>query len=153
MFRLIPRITPVFLLVVAGTLAPVAAAEERQLVGSGEGSVSGGLYGRGEVTHLGRSTLSLDGYTDFLASGAIFFFGGSLESASHDFLHFAFDEEAYYFDTATGVVSATVTFTGGTGRFQDVTGSADVLIVFDPSHLSYGSYTPFLFVVDGSIDY
>ena len=118
---------------------------------SGEGYVgSTGLSGRGEATHLGRSSLNVDVYTDFLSSGLFLSSGGRLESASGDSLDFIFDEEAYDFDPATGVVNAMVTFSGGSGRFQHVSGSADVLIVFDMS------FYPALFfhvVVDGSIDY
>ncbi len=147
MFCFIPRIAAVFLVVVAGALG-LAAAEERPLVASGEGSASnGGFQGVGQATHLGRSSLTGDLYTDFLAFGVFFANGGSLESANHDFLRFVFDEDAYDFNPATGVVSTTVTFTGGTGRFQNATGSADVMFDFDQYFYN------FEFLIDGSIDY
>ena len=138
-------------LVVASTVAS-AAAEERQLSASGEGYVDsvGSLFGRGEATHLGRSSLSVGGFTDFLSSGYFSPFAGSLESANRDFLDFVFDQEAYSFDPATGVVRTTVTFTGGTGRtgrFENVTGSAELTFVFD------SNYQRFAFLLDGSIDY
>ena len=149
MFCFIPRCAAVLLLVVAGALAP-AAAQERPLNASGEGFVDsvGSLFGRGEATHLGRSSLSVSSYDrDLLSSGYFFAFGGYLRSASGDFLDFAFDEVYYLFDPATGIVSATVTFTGGTGRFQDVTGSADVTFDLDSNLHNFG------FLIDGSIDY
>ena len=147
MFRFIPRIAAVLLVVVAATLAP-AAAEERQLTGSGAGFVLGGsLQGGGQATHLGRSALYVPLYTDFLGSGLFLPFGGSLEAANGDALYFVFDEEAYYFDPAIGVVSTTVTFTGGTGRFKDVTGSAVVMVDFTPD------FYHFEFLIDGTIDY
>ena len=146
MFRFVPRFAAVLILVVASTFAP-AAAQERPLTASGVGFVSGGLQGRGEATHLGFSSLNVDLCTDFLGSGLFLPFGGSLEAANGDALYFVFDEEAYYFDPAIGVVSTTVTFTGGTGRFKDVTGSAVVMVDFTPD------FYHFEFLIDGTIDY
>jgi hypothetical protein len=149
MFCVVTRITAVLLLIAAAAFAPAAAAEERSLNTSGEGFVDNGgiFFGQGEATHLGRSYLTVGGFMDYLSSGSFVPFGGSLESANRNFLDFAFDEEFYSFDPATGVIYTTVTFTGGTGRFEDVTGSADVMIIFDPNFHS------FLFLIDGSIDY
>ena len=156
MKRFVPRIAAVLFLVVAGTLAP-ASAEDRPFKASGQGLVAHNSYqdiliGRGEATHLGRTFLRVDLDSGFLDSG-IFIpsVAGSLTSASGELLYFHFDKEFYIFDTATGVVSATLTFTGAfsTGRFQDATGSADVMFVFDPN----SGYQSFRFLIDGSIDY
>jgi hypothetical protein len=148
MLRFVPRIAAVLLLVVAGTVSP-AAGGEQPFHASGEGYVVyNTLYGGGEATHLGRSSLYLTG-TDFLQYGFFFPSGAQIRSASGDRLCFDFDANTYSFDPATELrgVSATVTFIGGTGRFQDAIGSADVVFVFD-------SLTQqFLFLIDGSIDY
>jgi hypothetical protein len=140
------RIAAVLFLVVAGTLAP-AAAKERPFHASGEGDVAGALYARCEATHLGRCSLYVDVTTYFLENGLFLSYGGRLTSASGDELYFVFDPEYYFFDPANGVVSATVTFAGGTGRFHDATGSADVMFDFEPYFYS------FRFLIDGSIDY
>ena len=105
------------------------------------------MLGRGEATHLGRSRLSVDQYPDFLGNGVFLPFGGSLKSADGDSLDFVFDQEYYFFDPATRVVITTVTFTGGTGRFEAATGSADVMFVFD------ANFQHFVFLIDGSINY
>lgn len=151
----------ILLVMALATLSLLAAgtpahAGERPFKASGAGFVrSSGLNGWGEATHIGRSALRVDAYTDVLTSGYFVPFGGSLESLAHrpgqggDFLNFVFDEEFYYFDPATGVVNATVTFTGGTGRFQHATGSAD--IVFDFDTVNYSPH--FDYLIDGSIDY
>jgi len=149
MLRFVPRIAAVLLLVVAGTLAP-AAAEDRAFKASGEGFVNNSeMLGSGQATHLGPTFLELSfGYD--LSSGRFRPDGASLTSANGDVLTFDFDAvDDYRFDMETGVVSRTVTFTGGTGRFQDATGSADVMIVFDPGT----AYQTFTFLIDGSIDY
>lgn len=151
MFCFIPRIAAVILLVVAGTLAP-AAAEDRPFSASGAGNVDvdyydfyGQMYALGvEVMHLGRSNLFVDlEVQDVLVKP----YSGGITSANGDFLRFQFDPGLDYFEPA-GIVSATVTFTGGTGRFQDATGSADVMFVFDPD-----LPRRFLFLIDGTIDY
>lgn len=148
MKRFVPRIAAVLFLVVAGTVAP-AAAGDRPFNASSAGGVSyGGLFAyEFEAMHLGQSSLvvgfdqnSLEYYGFFDPSWGI------MTSSSGDELRFDFDAEYYFVDPA-GVVSATVTFTGGTGRFEDATGSADMTIDFDPYLASFS------FLIDGSIDY
>lgn len=148
MFRFVPRIAAVLLLVVAGSLAP-AAAEERPFSASGEGFViRDNFYGEGQATHLGHSSLSMYGlFEGLLNDGTFYPFYGSLNSASGDVLNIGFDGEFHEFDPVTGVVIVTLTFTGGTGRLQDATGCADVMIYFDPY------FSKFSFLMDGSIDY
>ena len=151
MFRFLPRIAAVLLLVVAGNLAP-AAAGERPFKASGEGFVYGALYApRCQATHLGRSSLYVGLGLDPRDS---FFFvpsGAYLTAANGDRLNFDFDADGYLVDGATGIVSATVTFTGGTGRFKGATGSAHVMI--DLYEYVFSSSYDFSFVIDGSIDY
>jgi len=136
-------------LLAAGT---PAHAGERPFNSTGAGNVSNdmsSLFAGGiEATHLGHGYLSVDVDPYQLDSG--FFIpdgGGILKSANGDVLYFDFDAERYTFDPVIGALSATVTFTGGTGRFPAATGSADVMIVFDPT------FHHFLFLIDGSIDY
>ena len=53
---------------------------------------------------------------------------GDFRAANGDRL---FATSAVDFDVDTGIAIGTLTFTGGTGRFQDATGSADVMFVLD----------------------
>jgi len=149
MFRFDPRIAAVLLLFVACACSPTAA-EERPFNASGNGVVSygfGSLQGRGRATHLGRSSFGVEGDGNLLPYGFFLAYNGYLTSANGDQIYFAFDSVEYVFDPAIGVVSATLTFTGGTGRFQDASGSAVVMFDFD------SSFASFLFKIDGSIDY
>ena len=125
-----------------------AHAGERAFKASGEGTVDDidRLQGLGQATHLGRSVLRLRLDATDLFNGNSIPGYGSLSSASGEVLYFHV-MDPYYFDPATGVVIATLTFTGGSGRFQDATGSADVMFVFDV-YLQH-----FVFLIDGSIDY
>jgi hypothetical protein len=147
MFRFVPRFAAVLLLVVAGALAP-SAAEERAFKASNKGVLddNGTLQGRGEATHLGRTWFYVDYSPDDLLNGEFRSTGGYFYSASRDLLYFDFSA-GVDFDPATGVVSGTLTFIGGTGRFQDATGSADVMLIFDYETAR------FFFLIDGSIDY
>ena len=151
MFRFVPRFAAVLLLVVTGTLAPVAA-KERPFKASGEGVVVGALYApKCQATHLGRSLLfvelglDLRDYFLFIPDRA------SFTAANGDQLNFDFDAEAYVVNSQTGIVSTTVTFTGGTGRFRHATGRATA--TFDVYQYIYNYSYDFSFVIDGSIDY
>jgi hypothetical protein len=129
-----------------------ARAEERPFNTMGAGNVSNdmsSLFAGGiKAMHLGHCYLSVDTDPYQLDSGFFIPYGGGmLRSASGDILYFDFDAERYIFDPVIGVLNVTVLFTGGTGRFQDATGSADMMFVFDPT------FHHFLFLIDGSIDY
>lgn len=109
-----------------------------------------------KATHLGhKSSLvvsfdqtTLEDFSEFVPDiGA--FPPGVLTSANGDELEFYFDEEMYFLEPGTQIFYTTVTFTGGTGRFEDATGSADVMFEFDDSLL----FQYFNFLIDGSIDY
>ena len=152
MFRFVPRFAAVLILVVAGTLAP-AAAEEREFKASSVGVVyidSGYMIAGLEATHLGKATFNgnVDPYS--LANSQILEIPAYLTAANGDRLYL--DSVVDYVvddgtDTAIGIAIGTLTFTGGTGRFQDATGSADVTFVFDLN------LQKFVFLIDGSIDY
>jgi hypothetical protein len=149
MLGFIPRITAVLLVAGATVLAPIAA-DERPFTTSGSGHVDGSdLFGPGsEAIHLGRTSLIVNvELVDFLRLGVFLSSGGRLESANGDFLNFAFEEEFYYFDRTTGIISVPMRFTGGSGRFQDATGNTQATFVFD------SNYDQFHFFISGSIDY
>ena len=152
MFCFLPRIAAVLLLVVAGTLAP-AAAGERAFKASGAGVISQTYYMNAsgfEATHLGKAYFSGFVDPDLLQYPGILEIPAYLTAANGDRLYL---DSAVYNDVdpatgiATGIAIGTLTFKGGTGRFQAATGSADVMFVFDTN------YQHFLFLIDGSIDY
>jgi len=153
MFRLVPRIA-VILLLVAGTVAP-AAAGDRPVKGSGKGEVFNDallftdvLQGHGRATHFGRTKIEASVVQDYLRLGIFYPVGGGwLTTASGDSLYFVFNEEYSFFDPATGVISTKLLILGGTGHFLDARGDVDVKFVFD------SNFSHFLFLIDGSINY
>jgi hypothetical protein len=152
MKRFVPRIAAVLFLVVAGALAP-AAAGDRPFKVSGAGTFSEyqGLNAHGfEATHLGQAHFHGDVDLDDLSDPGILRIPAYLIAANGDWLYL--DCVADYvldYDTGLGIAIGTATFDGGTGRFQDATGSADVMFDFDPIAHSYS----FRFLIDGSINY
>jgi len=114
--------------------------------------LSGGLYYDGysgslgaigfEATHLGKANFF--GGVGSLDNSQIIYISGDFSAANGDRL---FATSAVDFDMDTGIAIGTLTFTGGTGRFEDAAGSADVIFVLDPDLQS------FYFLIDGSVDY
>jgi len=146
MFRFVPRFAVVLLLVMAGTLAP-ATAGERPFNASGAGVIdiaSNSLFAIGfEATHLGKANFYGNFYPSLDNSQPIFV-PAFFYAANGDAL---FAIGTADFDVDTGIAIGTLTFTGGTGRFQDANGSADMMIDFDED------FSSFFFLIDGSIDY
>jgi hypothetical protein len=145
MFRFIPRIAGVLLVVLASTLAP--AAGERPFKTSGRGYGYDGYLSAAsfEATHLGK--VRFDGYVDLntlLDSGLSVEMSGYLTAANGDRVYLEIDVS---YDADTGIAIGTATFVGGTGRFLDASGSADVIFDFSLSSSVYS----FLFEIDGSI--
>ena len=154
--------------VALGLLAAVAPAraEERPIKGSGSGGLyytphhsSADLYGHAEVTHLGRTGMyvPLDFYELYDYNNvAPLSFRLLQRSAGFgdngDILFAAIDAD---FDPDLGILLATITFTGGTGRFVDATGSASLLIVFDswPPDPNQNYFIGHSFAIEGTIDY
>jgi hypothetical protein len=137
----------VFLVLALSAAANPAEAQERPFFAYGTANnVSGNLIGTGQGTHLGRfdftsNGLSLDPFENTLQLQTLHFM-----AASGDILRMNFDENLD-FDPQTGLAVGSARFTDGTGRFQDVIGSADVIFLFD-ENLNADEFR-----VCGSIDY
>jgi hypothetical protein len=149
-------------IVALGLLVAVtpALAEERPIKGSGSGGFDYDnhyLYGRAQVTHLGWAAMNVP-----LDPVELYDFGNVVPSS---FVLFAANGAANYehlfadidaaFDPDLGILVATITFMGGTGRFADATGSASLLIVFDswPLDPFQPNNTRHSFAIEGTIDY
>lgn len=107
------------------------------------------FLGGGPVTHMGDTiqcgTLTLappDAHGMALGSGSV-----TIVAANGDAVHFDYDG---VLNTATGEGVGSFTFTGGTGRFADVSGHGTFVAEIDLSLPSYQSMTVTL---DGSIRY
>ena len=107
-----------------------------------DGYSGGYLFANGQATHLGAASFS--GGLGSLDNSQIIYITGDFRAANGDRL---FATSAVDFDVDTGIAIGTLTFTGGTGRFEDAAGSADVIFVLDPDLQS------FYFLIDGSVDY
>jgi len=121
-------------------------AGERPIRASGAGTInSGTMYARLEATHLGKANFVGGVDPDLFDNSQILEIPVSLTAANGDRL---FLDAVVFFDVDTEIAVGTVTFSGGTGRFETATGSADVM--FD-----FGDYPHqhFLVLIDGSIDY
>jgi hypothetical protein len=108
------------------------------------------MVGSGEALHLGRAVwfsdldaTAIQQYDDVVPLNIRF------HSSNGDVLYA--DIEADY-DAESGVHLGTITFTGGTGRFTDATGSASLMILFSAPIVSY-DYTHHVFLIEGTIDY
>jgi len=135
------------LLVAAGivTLTTSASAKERQHFSRGTALLdqTGNFVGSGYATHLGRYTeighvsisgenpyaLDLDGWATYIA-------------ANGDEVYANVTGQLNFF---TGAIIATVTYDGGSGRFDGASGSAGLLGQLGPDGISV--------VVVGTIDY
>jgi hypothetical protein len=142
----------IFLLL--GALPAAAVARPFGLKGAGNVTFTGGppptggdLTASGTATHLGLWTAV--GVLSFFppdpahpnlipASGTETF-----TAANGDELHVEFTG---VLDTTTGIATAVFLFVGGTGQFEDASGSADFVVMQDPSG-------PFEVTAVGNIDY
>ncbi len=131
--------------------AETAVAIERTFTMSGRGfinanSSSGFISGRfDEVPHLGRTIFLADVNVDLLQNGILEISNLRFRAARSAFL-FATPEVTSY-DPDNGIASGTLTFTGGTGRFEDVSGTADFVFDIDLDSVNF-DYT-----IDGTIRY
>lgn len=149
-----PRILMLALCLLLGSLPAAAVARPFSLHGAGNVAFTGGppptggdLTASGTATHLGLWTavgvLSFappDPDTPNLvpASGTQTF-----TAADGDKLHAELTGEL---DTTTGIATGIFMFIGGTGRFEGASGSADFVVMQDPSG-------PFEVTATGDIDF
>jgi hypothetical protein len=154
MTRLTLGLTLTAFLLLAPT--PRTLAGERSIEAMGSGFLDAASYypeirGPGEGDHLGRCGLFLALDAESLAyEGDLVPVALRLYSASDDNLNAAVT--ASQSDPNTGILAVSLTFTGGTGRFADASGTADLLILFDDWQGPYtGSRLTWGLV--GTIDY
>ncbi len=122
-----------------------ARAEERPFLAWGTGGLvfqQELLVGEGNATHLGKSLVIVTLDENELHSGNLVPRVLAIRGA-HDAVFASVDAA---FDPETGILAGTITFTGGGPRFEDATGSANLLIVFD-------EFFNFDFYMDGIIDF
>jgi len=114
--------------------AAAVHAEERPIAADGSGYLdftrAPRLFGSGQVSHLGLSSLSVLLDSTAWSLGQILPRSLSLSAADGDILKGNVEAE---YDPETRTIAGTVTFTGGTGRFEDATGSALLWIEFADS--------------------
>jgi hypothetical protein len=127
MHRFVSRLTVACVLVGALALANRAAAEVRAYSAHGTAQFVSPteFVGSGEAAHLGR--YSEAGAVSFTPTSdpAVLHVEGSIvyTAANGDALHAHVSGEL---NVETGVVVATVTYVGGTGRFEGATGSSSL---------------------------
>ena len=135
-------------------VASGAGAGERPFKGGGGGMLSlspAQFQARGKVVHLGRCSLTVNLDQSSLDSGEIHPYLCSFTAASGDVL--VANVVSWSFDYETGVLAATISFRPmQDGRFDDATGNAKLLIVFDDWTDIFGNLS-FTFAVQGTIDY
>lgn len=137
------------LIVVAGLMIPASQAMASARPYSAHGTANfvspTDFVGRGNATHLGRYTEA--GSVSFTPTGdpAVFQIAGSIvyTAANGDQLFATFTGTL---NGATGTISATLTYNGGTARFAAATGSALLSGQMGPDGIISVS-------VDGTIEY
>ena len=136
--------------VLLGVAAP-AYAEDRPFYADGEGAQLLGsghpvtFIGNGNATHFGLALLGFDVNRDALNRlGELRVSSALLGAANGDGVFVDID---VVLDPSTGLAVGTLTFRGGTGRFKDATGSADIMLLFGTR------YESFAFLIDGMINY
>jgi hypothetical protein len=126
---------------------PARAAESRSYSAKGTGQFTSAtdFVGEGTATHLGRYTEA--GTVAFTPTDdpAVLHVAGSIvyTASNGDELHATFSGQL---NGQTGAVTGTVTYVGGTGRFDDSSGSSTLTGQVSPSGALSVS-------VDGSISY
>ena len=136
-------------------LAAPARAGERPFYAEGEAiRVSSGhterYFGDTEVMHFGLARLVFEARSSALyppeegVDPRVVVTSAFLLAANGDQLFLDVDVEL---DPDTGIAVGTLTFAGGTGRFADAAGTADVLLLFGDRYRSFD------FLIAGTIDY
>jgi len=147
MFRSTRKTSLTLAVLVLSTAAVVAKERPHSFKGSGQFAANQVDFANiGTSTHLGKFT-EPGSITSLVPGGGPGVFlvtaSSTLTAANGDEL---FEEISGELNFLTGVGTATVTYTGGTGRFVGATGSADL-------HLQLGAGGSFTFRGDGVIDY
>ncbi|HUE72042.1 MAG TPA: hypothetical protein VMP01_14235 [Pirellulaceae bacterium] len=136
-------------------VASPTRAEERPIKGSGSGALNldtARMLAVGDVAHLGESRVLFFLEQSLLDGNEIQVSVCAFIAANGDFVWV--DVQHNVFDPETGVLMAKLSFLPqlSSGRFADVEGSADLLIMFEDWTDIFGNPS-FVFFLDGVIDY
>jgi hypothetical protein len=143
-------------LVAVGWFASVVHAEESAfqlqngLVGADFATATRlEVSGDGEITHLGKTRVDGTGhwverlYDSFKVVGVMVFY-----AANGDEVHAVFTGTVVGASFDYTYADLTLTFIGGTGRFANPTGGAELLFSYDPAAGDFGTSS-----IEGTIDY